>query len=153
MKQKVLVITGLGNVGEAQYISRDLQNKGYNVDVVAWNGKVDYSANYKYVISHSAGTGQAQIYASRHKNTKVFIMGAPVDVRGQKNVVSVGQVFDPVSMLQAAFNLAKGKEPFDVVVWKGSIHSKNAMYDSIANRITNAVVLGGSKERGVVFGE
>ncbi len=125
-KPKALIITGLGQGANADMIQADLESKGYDVEVVSWDGNIDYGANYEYVVSHSAGTIQAQIYASRHRDSRVYVMGSPFTIP-QRNVVSVTQWYDPITWINPfrGFSRKTG----------GRLHKEEDYYDSIKNEI------------------
>lgn len=128
-------MTGLGNEGNAQYIQLDLQSRGYDVSTEPWFGNVSYDTTYGVVVAHSAGSVQAQAYALKHPDVAVIIMGSPIDA-DLPNVITVGQYYDPVSVLGLFFSLS-GDLKFDVVA-EGSIHDKNAMYDAVKDQIPEA---------------
>lgn len=133
---KALIITGLGNRDNAQYMQLDLQNRGYDVDTRKWHDTSPIGSDYEYVIAHSAGSAAATLYAQRHPNTVVFVLGAIVNV-DLPNIVSVGEYSDPVAV---AGLLLSGQTGFDVHTseFEGfNPHSKNAYYDAIKNRIVD----------------
>ncbi len=110
-----------------EHIANSLEEKGYNVTYRSYRSTdLDYDFHYEYVVSHSAGTVQAQLYADQNPESHVYIL-APVGDFGGDNVRSVGQNYDPVSFLVDT--------DVDVGGW---VHDKDAMYDAIADEIPDA---------------
>lgn len=131
---KALVITGLANdmiVSDTHYIQESLQSKGYEVDTHIWrSGDINYNQDYAYVVAHSAGSGQAQIYAAHNPNTTVYILGTPLDTN-LPNVVFVGQWYDPVAILGGVHNIDR--------MVGGRPHNKDDLYRAIEHEIPAAI--------------
>jgi len=127
-KPQALVITGLGNPGEAKKIKLKLENKGYEVRVIQYDQKIP-NENYDVLVSHSAGTISAQLYAHENPNTEVYLLGSPFQFNFGNNVQGVSQLYDPVTWLNPATWLGIGKRSL------GRVHNKSDMFEAIAGKI------------------
>lgn len=132
---EALVITGLGgsDPDHIEYIISSLESKGYEVTEREYRSfDIDYDREYAIVVAHSAGSGQAQAYASRHPDSTVYILGSPVDFNGD-NVVSVTQWYDPISVIGSFFDSDESNN----VNAGGWPHSSKDMYKAIEDDIEN----------------